>query len=529
MVSNKQELADLREYLKSLPRLADKDKEKRKQKALKDFWFFITTYFSHHIEGAKKESSVFRSYIHNNISSLTKTGGKFCFFAYRGSAKTTTISRLYVLWQIAKNNTRFTALISDTIDVAKTNLEFIKLEIEENSTYRFDFDIKQGATWTSDDITISKEKKLIKVKAYGSGKKIRGANFLGFRPDLIILDDIENDENVESKAQRDKLYNWFTKAILKLPDRKKPHTLIVVGTILHYDSVLIRISKRKDFFTKSFPLVINFPNSMEAWGFLYKENIIEAKKRYKAKEQYYSKSVILDDTQVSLFSLMFEYFEDIDSFNSELQNNPISKDRLIFNNYESYELEPKKCDAYYIGVDPSLGKSKKSDFFAIGYLGYLKKTNKFYAKFSGHKIPAYQMIHKIVSMYIELSSKAPTKVAIEVVAFQDFYKDIVKLYSKQNYGLNLPVTEIKQHSSKELRIESIAPLINDHTILINQNSYLLIEELKTYPKSPHDDLLDAVEIAYRCKEKMHLHDFKATRRVLKEHQSKFLALKGKYV
>jgi len=526
-MTSKEELEDLRKYLKELPLLARGDKSERVRKANKSFFYFIKTYMAHHIDHAVEESSEFRDYIHNNIDIKAKKYKKLAFFAYRGGAKSTTIARLYVLWKLAKGETRFTVLISDTIDVAQGNLEFIKTEIEENKSYAYDFELKRSYKWADTEVIVNSPAGMIKIKCYGSGKRIRGANFLSFRPDLIILDDIENDENVESKRQRDKLYEWLKKAILKLPNRKKPYILIVVGTILHHDSVLARISKRKDFFTKSFPLLIEFPKNMHAWEQLYSLDMEEARRRYDARKAYYSYSARLDDSEIDLFDVMMEYFEDIDAFMSELQNTPISGSKLIFNGYSTYEDMPA-VDAYYIGVDPSLGKSKKSDYFGLGYLAYSKKEKKFYSKIKGYKIPAIDMIPKIIELYVQLKKKGkPVVLAIETVAFQEFYKDTLKLFAK-SHDIHIPVITYNNTAPKELRIEAMAPLIKDATIMIHADDYILQEELETYPKSPHDDLLDTVEMAHRAFSGVSVGDYKAFKKAIENNKFKFLGSRNKY-
>jgi len=252
--------------------------------------------------------------------------------------------------------------------------------------------------------------------------KGRGKNFLSHRPDLIICDDIENDENVESKTQRDKNYNWFKKTVLKMPDRKKPYIIIVVGTILHHDSVLARIGKRKDFYSKNFPLVLSFPRNIDAWENLYNDYSLEdARKQYSRRKEFYDYGAKLDDSKIELFDVMMEYFEDVDSFMSELQNTPISGSKIIHSGYRTYR-EQGKVDAYYMAVDPSLGKNKKSDLFGLGYLGYSNKERVFYSRIKGYKIPAIDMIPKIIDLYVELKkSGKPVTLVIETVAFQDFY------------------------------------------------------------------------------------------------------------
>ncbi len=519
-MATKEEIQKLRERLLNLPKLNDKGRDERVRKSKKDFFFFIKTYFPHYIDKVileEGETSKFRDYIHKNITSLFKDYKHLEFLAYRGSAKTTTISRLYPLWKLAKRETKFTILVSDTIDISIDNLLSIKIEIVRNQNYRYDFDISEGATWQTEQVTINIEKKLIKIKAYGSGKRIRGANFLGSRPDLIILDDIENDENVESKRQRDKLFNWFKKAILKLPERTKTYELLVIGTILHHDSVLKRIEKRKDFHTVNFPLVISFPRHLEAWHRLFKLDIKEARKQYKKRKIYYDTDFVLDDTRVNKFDVMMEYFEDKDSFMSELQNTPLSKESLIFANYKTYSLLPLKIDAFFIAVDPSLGKSKKGDYFGLGYIAYSKEEKRFYCNINGFKIPAIDMIPKIIDLYIKLSKQAPTTLAIETVAFQDFYKDTVKLFAKSS-DIHIPIIEIKNTSSKEGRIQSIAPLVRDHTFVYHTSNIIMFEELDTYPKSPHDDLLDTNEMAYRCFSGRNKFDFNLVKNALKNYK-----------
>ena len=526
---NKEEIEALKAYLRALPQLSRGDRGKRVERARKSFDYFIKTYFPHHAEGDGEEQSRFRRYIRTRFETLKSRHKKIEIFAYRGAAKSTLLSRLYVLYALAKEETRFTVLISDTIDVAKGNLEFIKAEIEANKNFAFDFDIAPSETWSEEQITLKVGKRLCKVKAYGSGKRIRGANFLGHRPDLIILDDIENDENVQSKTQRDKLYEWFKKAILKLPDRKRPYTLIVIGTVLHHDSVLSRIAKRKDFIHKHFPLVLAFPTHMEAWEKLAAMPMSQARARYEAKRTYYDKGAELDDEGLDLFEVMMEYFEDIDSFMSELQNTPITKEKLIFSHYRTYEGKMPPCDAYYIGVDPSLGKSKKSDYFGLGYLGYNATHKTFYTAIKGYKIPAIEMVGRIIDLYIRLAqSKKPVIVAIETVAFQEFYKDTLIREAKAR-GLHIPVKTYRNTSPKQLRIEAMAPLVKEGTILVSKEDYLLIEELETYPKAPHDDLLDAMEMAYRAYSGIAIADLLAMRRAVENSRYKFTKARSRYV
>lgn len=525
-MSQNQELEELRKYLKELPLLARGDKEARKARAKKDFFYFIITYFPHHVDQMTEETSTFRDFIHKNIHTLETRHKQLAFSAYRGGAKTTTLSRLFPLWKLARGETRNAVFFSDTEENALDNLAFIKVEIEENKTYTYDFDISKGYEWTTKSIIIESSLGLCRMQSFVFMKG-RGKNFLSHRPDLIIGDDMENDQNVESKAQRDKGYRWFIKTVLEMPNLEKAYTILIVGTMLHHDSVLARIAKRKDFYYRNFPMVLQFPKNMHVWEQLYKLDIEEARKRYEARKAFYSHDAVLDNSQIDLFRIMIKYFIDIDAFMSEMQNTPITGSKLIFAKYKTYRDMPP-VDAYYIGVDPSLGKSKKSDYFGLGYLAYSQTDKKFYSRIKGYKIPAIDMIPKIIQLYKELKkSGKPVVLAIETNAFQDFYKDTLKLIARGE-DIHIPVITYNNTTAKELRIESTAPLYQDGTIMVHEDDLIFQEELDTYPKSPHDDLLDTAEFAYRAFSGVTISDYKAFKKAIENHKYKLLKSRNNY-
>ena len=471
---NKQAIEALSHYLKHLPRLADKHRDARVQRALADdgFWYFIQTYFPHHIEHAKTDTSVFRQFIHKELYPLTQRQKKLLFTAYRGGAKTTTITQLYTLWELVRQHIRFGVIISATASLVSGIFDVFKTELEDNHNLIHDFDICAGSTWRERELEITIGNHNCKLMGYGAGDKIRGTKYLSYRPDYIVLDDIENDENVESKTQRDKLERWFKKAIVKLPSRKQCYRMIVVGTILHMDSLLKRLEQRSDFMGFNFPLVRQFPDNPD--------------------DESSTEGLILDDPDIDGIELMQDYREDKEAFMSEYQNEPITKEGLTFEGYEQVEKIPK-CEAYAIGIDPSMGK-KKGDYFGIAVLG--KKADKFYASVKGYRVSPVKLIPRIIALYVRYNKIAPTTLSVETVQFQEFFKDVLKKEAKA-VGVTLAVKELRNTAPKPLRIDSIAPLVNDGTLLINSADHLLIEELETYPNAAHDDLLDSLEMAYR--------------------------------
>lgn len=323
---------------------------------------------------------------------------------------------------------------------------------------------------------------------------------------MIICDDIENDENVASALQRDKLYSWFNKAVLKLPSRTNhTYNIIIVGTTLHYDSLLKRIEKRSDFLFLAFPLVKSFPSNLEE---LSKDNVLS----------FIPKDFILDDSSINPTDVLIDYLEDKSSFMSEFQNQPLDKENAPLSSYMTYEVLPREIDCIYVGIDPSLGKSR-SDYFGISFLHYSKTLKTFFWEASGFKLSPDVMIEKIIDLVshkIKISKKII--IACEIVAFQEFFKDSLKkaFYEK---NIILPIIGIRNSSHKEVRLDSLSPLLKNGIFKIYSKSTLLQEECDTYPKSAHDDLLDSGDIAYQAFSSSSIADYKNARLTGKITQS----------
>lgn len=513
------ELKELKTYLKSLPTILDGNSDLRYKKACGDFRYFVLEYFSHQL-GLEdrfnidkfKEHSKFRLFVYNDLEKTCLKNRHILIEAYRGGAKTTLITRLHTLWLLLTGRKNYAIVVSSTLDIATESADTIKVELENNSKLINDFKISVGDKWKSDEFIFLADTSPKKMKFFGSGKKIRGTNFLGKRPDIIVADDIENDENVESLKQREKLYKWFRKAVLKLPSRHdSTYNIIVVGTRLHHDGLLARIKRLNSFISFNFPLVVKFPDNIDE---LNKDNIKKAK----------ITNMVLDDESLDKRAILTDFFDDKESFYSEYQNEPLSKDGAIFSEYKTFDVMPV-CDAYYIGIDPALGKTR-GDYFGVALLG--KKDKQYYLDTKGYKLKPDIMITKIMQLYLGLLMLGkPIKIAIETIAFQEFFKDKLKEECAKK-GITLSVCELKNSVAKELRLDSFAPYVTDGTIMVCVDNTLLIEELDTYPKAPHDDLLDASEMAFRIASSVGVADYRALNRLTKKSKNIIKSIKQRY-
>lgn len=152
----------------------------------------------------------------------------------------------------------------DALDQALPALEALKAELDSNPRLAKDFPEACGAgrVWQQRVILLRNG---VKIEVFGSGKRMRGLRHGPHRPDLVILDDLENDENVRSPTQRDKLESWLTKTVLKLGAADDSLDLFYIGTLLHYDSVLARTLKNPWWKTFTFRALLQWPDRMDLW------------------------------------------------------------------------------------------------------------------------------------------------------------------------------------------------------------------------------------------------------------------------
>ena len=180
--------------------------------------------------------------------------------APRGHAKSTTFTFKDDLHAAVYGYKHYIIILSDSSEQAEGFLADIKTELEENAALKEDFGELEGKVWKSSVILLANG---VKIEAIGSGKKIRGRRHKQWRPDLIVCDDLENDENVNTPDQRQKMKNWFAKAVSECGDTYTD--IVYIGTLLHYDSLLAWVSTRPEYKAFKYRGVICWAEHSELW------------------------------------------------------------------------------------------------------------------------------------------------------------------------------------------------------------------------------------------------------------------------
>lgn len=430
--------------------------------------------------------------------------------APRGHAKSTNFTFKGSLHAVLYGYKHYILILSDSSDQAEGFLEDIKTELEENGNILMDFGpLKGDKAWRTGIILTKTD---IKVEAIGSGKKVRGRRHRNWRPDLIVLDDIENDENVNTPEQRKKLKNWFDKAVSKAGDTYTD--IMYIGTILHYDSLLSNVLKNPRYKAKIYRAVISFADNRKLWeewegiytNLFNEQHEKDARAFYEAhEEEMLAGTEVLWEEKLSYYDLMeIRVSEGEASFNSELQNDPIDPENATFNPewfdfYEPELMDWKDADYIFVGAnDPSLGKNKKSDTSSIIALAVSLSTGYMYVvEGSVEKRKPDVIIDDVIEMSKRLKRdfrKGFYKFGVETVQFQYFFKDVMAARSAQE-GEYIPIEEIQSSANKQLRIESLQPVIKNKYLKFNREHKTLLKQLEEFPMGRNDDAPDGLQMA----------------------------------
>ena len=164
--------------------------------------------------------------------------------APREHAKSTALTFVYCLAEVCFRTSDYVILVSSTEEFAVEQLSNIREELLENEDLKEEFGIMGLEKDSTTDIIVHcDDGHRFRILARGSEQRIRGRLWRGKRPNLLLCDDMEDDEQVENKERRNKFRRWFFRAAKQALGRggkTRAH-----GTILHEDSLLARLQKNK--------------------------------------------------------------------------------------------------------------------------------------------------------------------------------------------------------------------------------------------------------------------------------------------
>lgn len=195
------------------------DKKTRVEKAIKDFKFFVETYFKHYCDSETPE-------FHIRIARKVRRNPKVKVWLQwaRGHAKSVVAIVLLPLWLWINGEIKFLLVIGQNEDKAKILLGDLQAEFEHNKLLIHDFGKQKNLGSWEDGFFVTLSG--FKAKAMGMGQDPRGIRVGKDRPDMIVADDLEIKETAKNPKRQDEIAEWFMRGVIPAMDNGNRRVLI---------------------------------------------------------------------------------------------------------------------------------------------------------------------------------------------------------------------------------------------------------------------------------------------------------------
>ncbi len=446
-----------------------KDKLVRTSITKDSFLYFFHFYYAHYV---KYETADFqKEIIHNLEKSATEN---LYVVAFRGSGKSTMVTTAYPIWAIlGKQQKKFCMIFCQTRIQAKQHMMNIKNELEGNDLLKKDLGPFQEESdeWGSYSLVFNKSGARITVAS--TEQSIRGSRHNEHRPDLIICDDVEDVQSTKTREGRDKTYQWLYGEVIPAGDRKT--RLIIVGNLLHEDSLLMRIkedieNKRSRGVFKQYPLLDAEDNCL--WLGKYPEaKDIEEQKMSVASEiswqREYLLRIIPSDDQV-IYPEWIQFYD---------------------------ELPGTKHKAYrgtYAGVDLAISTKDSADYTAIVSAHVYSRREKMRIYILPNPIKQKLNFPAQVDLMKNFkNTQMPRRqdtLFVESVSYQEALPQMLELNGVE-------AESVKPKGDKRTRLSLTSTSIKSGIIKFPRHGCEdLIQELIGFGVEKHDDLADAFSL-----------------------------------
>lgn len=433
------------------------------------FFYFFHFYYAHYV---KYETADFQK----EIMHLLEKGNNENLYivAFRGSGKSTMVTTAYPIWAIlGKQQKKFCMIFCHTRTQAKQHMMNIKQELENNDLLKKDLGpfSEDSDEWGSFSLVFKKHGARITVAS--TEQSIRGIRHNEHRPDLIICDDVEDVQSAKTREGREKTYNWLKGEVVPIGDRST--RLIVVGNLLHEDSLLMRLKsdidseKSKGVF-KQYPLLDQ--NDVCLWSGKYptEKDVDDEKKKVSSEvswQREYLLRIIPSDDQV-IYPEWVNFYE---------------------------ELPPTTHRAYrgtYAGVDLAISSSEAADSTAVVLARIYGRRDKLRIYILPNPINKKLNFPAQVELLKDIKRthmpKGTDHLFVESVAYQEALPQMLQMEG-------IKAIAVKPKGDKRTRLSLTSTAIKSAVIKFPRHGCEeLLEQMIGFGVEKHDDLADAFSL-----------------------------------
>ena len=342
-------------------------------------------------------------------------------------------------------------LISNSLDNAERLLLPFMANFEENQRIIQDYGPQRKlGEWEAGEFTLRSG---CSFRAIGAGQSPRGTRNKNVRPDFILIDDIDTDEECRNSERIKNKWKWLEDALIPAMSVSGRYRILFNGNIIAMDCCIKRAIEKAKELQKQHGIghvdIINIrdKNGLSVWPAKNSEEDI--------------------DMFLSLISTS--------SAQKEFFNNPVSEGN-IFEIVVFGKVPPLSKFRYLVIYgDPAPGESKKkqASFKSVCLLGKLKGTL-YVIKARVFRGKNEDFIEAFFNQYSYVQGKATVYCYVENNKLQDPFfqqvlrKHLLRLRKKHGIPLNIKPDEDRK-TDKATRIEAnLEPLDREGNLIFNE-------------------------------------------------------------
>lgn len=427
---------------------------------------FFSIYLHHYIKYpmAEFQKDILRT-TEDNSNKLA------CIVAFRGSAKSTLVTLSYSLWAIlGVQRKKFVLIVCQTQAQARQHMMNLRRELEENKLLRSDlgpFREESGGEWAMSSLVFQNVDARISIASLD--QSIRGIRHHEHRPDLIILDDIEDMNSTKTMESRNKTFDWFTREIMPLGDVGT--RIILVGNLLHEDSLMMRLRRKIE------------------------------EKEMKGTFQWFP---LLTEEGVCLWPDKFSSIEMVEDLRRSVGNELAWQQEYLLNivsdasrvvwpewiQYGDESSETEKPILTVIGIDLAISQRDTADYTAMVVARAYGRMENLRIYIQANPVNA-RLDFPETKARLEQLSAAYTKGRKPLLLIEEVGYQVALIQEMKNRGYYVEGVKLNG-ADKRSRLALISHLIKDGTVKFpKQGVEALITQILGLGVERHDDLADA--------------------------------------
>lgn len=348
----------------------------------------------------------------------------------------------------------------------------VKTELETNPQIIADYGNLAGkAVWTNRHF---KTRDGFEVSASGRGAQIRG-----FRPTLLICDDLDDDEEVLSDERLEKAFSWWDKAVTNTID-EDDYQVFVIGTTLEEVSLLTYIANKPGWEVHRYQA---YEGGIMAPGYETWPSKWPHEKLQRRKEEIGHRA-----------------------FMSEFMNEPQPGEAPLFERHwfrpyspddAAFQVLLEKTMYTMVCCDPAISKRDGADFTANVTISVtFDEVPRIYLRTGGVKRGHWSLNRTVTEIWNLYDKFFANEVGIEKVAYQEALCDEMQRFMEQNRR-NMTVDAMVPDGDKERRANSVSSYVERGLVYFDPNDPLhirLIDECVLFKPGKLNikkDLMDA--------------------------------------